>query len=537
MAILLPQINSRSIVKINIIYFVSWGVLFLSDKGDKLEYDICSLIEGLIMSSSDASTDSIKKIEVVKYDPKWPELFKLEAEFIKQALGCNCVEIHHIGSTSIPGLEAKPIIDMLIVVRNIQEVDQAIKAMESLDYEAKGEYGIAFRRFFQKGKKARTQNVHVFQEGDPEIDRYLKFRDWMRSHASDAESYGKLKLELAQKFPCDILQYCNGKDAFVAGIDVKDGFSGWRIVKALTDREWAAVDRLRRQVLLKSKEDSDTCTFTDKDHIHFVFYKNAEIIGYAHLHLLPENRASLRRLVIDESCRNLGLGSQFLKLCERWLYHQGFQVLLAQSSQEASTFYSKRGYSKMSFKDSEDIEMGKHLAMDQMDRPKIFIYIATSIDGYIARKDGGLEWLDRVGGFNEDYGFVKLLGSVDALIIGRKTYEVATTVADPYPGKRVIVLSNSLDSVRKDMEIYQGDLIALLRKLHKEGVKHIWVDGGTTISQFLSLRVVDTMTLSVIPIILGEGIPLFNKIDKEIPCRVVSSQSYPSGLVQLIYEM
>ena len=172
-----------------------------------------------------------------------------------------------------------------------------------------------------------------------------------------------------------------------------------------------------------------------------------------------------------------------------------------------------------------------------MDRPKISIYIATSIDGYIARKDGGLDWLDRVGGFGEDYGFQKLLGSIDALIIGRKTYEVATTVPDPYPGKRVVVLSNSLTSVRKDMELYRGDLAELLSKLHKDGIKHIWIDGGNTISQFLSSQMVDTMTLSIIPVILGSGIPLFNVIDKEISCRAISSQAYPSGLVQLRYKI
>lgn len=171
------------------------------------------------------------------------------------------------------------------------------------------------------------------------------------------------------------------------------------------------------------------------------------------------------------------------------------------------------------------------------DRPKISIYIATSIDGYIARKDNSLDWLDRVGGFDEDYGFEKLLGSIDALIIGRKTYEVATTVPEPYPGKRVVVLSKSLGSVRSDMELYQGDLGELVRKLHKEGIKHIWVDGGSTISQFLSSKLVDEMTLSIIPVILGSGIPLFQVITKEIPFRLISSQGYRSGLVQLHYEI
>jgi len=171
------------------------------------------------------------------------------------------------------------------------------------------------------------------------------------------------------------------------------------------------------------------------------------------------------------------------------------------------------------------------------ERPRISIYIATSIDGYIAREDGSLDWLDRVGGFDEDYGFKNLLNSIDALIIGRKTYEIATTVPDPYPGKRVIVLSNSLNSVKKGMELYRGDLTELTTKLHKDGIKHIWVDGGATICQFLSSQMVDTMTLSIIPVILGAGIPLFNVINKEISCRLISSQSYPSGLVQLNYEI
>ena len=175
-------------------------------------------MEKSIIPTSDVPSDTIRKIEVVEYTSSWPELFEVEAELIKRALGRNCIEIHHIGSTSIPGLSAKPVIDMLPVVRDIQEVDKATKAMESLGYESKGEYGMAFRRYFQKGKNIRTHHVHVYQEANPEISRYLKFRDWMRSHTSDAENYGKLKLELAKKFPYDILQYCNGKDAFVASI-------------------------------------------------------------------------------------------------------------------------------------------------------------------------------------------------------------------------------------------------------------------------------------------------------------------------------
>jgi len=129
-------------------------------------------------------------------------------------------------------------------------------------------------------------------------------------------------------------------------------------------------------------------------------------------------------------------------------------------------------------------------------RPKISIYIATSIDGYIARKDGSLDWLDRVGGFDEDYGFQKLLDSIDAVILGRNTYEIAASVPDwPYKGKRIIVLSESLKTVRDEAELFKGDLTQLAAQLYADGIKHVWIDGGVTISQFLNLQMVDSMTL------------------------------------------
>lgn len=292
---------------------------------------------------------NLKKIEIVEYNPKWPEQFLLESEKIKEALGPNCVQIHHIGSTSVPGLSAKPIIDMLPMVKNIQEVDFATKKMQSLGYEAKGEGGMAFRRYFQKEKF----HVHVYQEEDPEISRYLKFRDWMRSHPEEAESYGKLKLELAQKFPYDILQYCNGKDAFVASIDLKDGFDGYRMVKALTDREWKAVYALRKSYFSALEKDPYNWTFTHKDHIHFVFYKTAEIVGTLHLEILPGHKTVLRMIAIDKTMRNLGLGSQFLRLCERWLCHQKCAKLLVASPKELYPFYRKLGFQGLPAKDPD----------------------------------------------------------------------------------------------------------------------------------------------------------------------------------------
>lgn len=176
--------------------------------------------------------------------------------------------------------------------------------------------------------------------------------------------------------------------------------------------------------------------------------------------------------------------------------------------------------------------------MTQKNRPKISIYIAMSIDGYIARKDGGLDWLQYGHTGDEDYGFKKFSDSVDALVLGRNTYEIVSGFDEwPYKGKRVIVLSHSLTGVRKEAELYCGQLTDLASLLYSEGIKHVWVDGGITVSQFLEAGLVDDITISIIAVVLGSGIPLFSTMDKEHKCRLISTQSYPSGLVQLKYKI
>lgn len=175
-------------------------------------------------------------------------------------------------------------------------------------------------------------------------------------------------------------------------------------------------------------------------------------------------------------------------------------------------------------------------------RPKISVYIATSIDGYIARKDHGLDWLEKISppadNDKEDYGFKSFLAGVDALVMGKNTYTIAAAAgADqwPYQGKRVIVLSSSLTSICDRAEIYAGDIITLVEKLYAEGVRHIYVDGGKTISQFLNQEFIDDITITLIPVILGSGIPLFQSVLHESSYRLESVKHYTNGLVQLHY--
>lgn len=170
--------------------------------------------------------------------------------------------------------------------------------------------------------------------------------------------------------------------------------------------------------------------------------------------------------------------------------------------------------------------------------PKISVYIAMSIDGYIARKDGSIDWLEQGHEGDEDYGFKKFFNSIDALVLGRNTYETVSSFDKwPYTGKRVIVLSDTLKEVRKEAELFCGQLTRLASILHSDGVKHVWVDGGITVSKFLEAGLVDHITISIIPVILGSGIPLFSFMNIEQLCRFISTQSYPSGLVQLQYEV
>lgn len=135
------------------------------------------------------------------------------------------------------------------------------------------------------------------------------------------------------------------------------------------------------------------------------------------------------------------------------------------------------------------------------------VYIATSIDGYIVRKDGNLDWLQYGHTGDEDYGFKKFIDSIDALILGRNTYQVVSGFDEwPYKDKRVIVLSKALKEV--EAELFYGELSDLLSKLHAENIKHVWVDGGITVSRFLEEELVDEMTISIIAMVLGSGSPI-----------------------------
>jgi GrpB-like predicted nucleotidyltransferase (UPF0157 family) len=162
-------------------------------------------------------------VVVTEYNTNWEQMYRAESEKIKDIFVDELIDIHHIGSTSVPGLKAKPIIDIMLVVKDIEKIDLLNEQMEGIGYECMGEFGMKGRRFFRKGgDNNRSHHVHAFQvDNKQDINRHLAVRNYLRAHFNDAKTYGNLKENLAKQFPKDIEAYIDGKDAFVKELERK----------------------------------------------------------------------------------------------------------------------------------------------------------------------------------------------------------------------------------------------------------------------------------------------------------------------------
>ncbi len=161
-----------------------------------------------------------RKIILENYNPKWVTEYICEAKLIEKAIGDLFVSIHHIGSTSIPDICAKPIIDILVEVTDIGKVDERNSIMVELGYEPRGELGISGRRYFSKGENEnRSHHIHIFQKGSPHITRHLNFRDYLRCNTKLAKEYCRIKRDLAKQYPEDIESYTEGKSEFIQDIE------------------------------------------------------------------------------------------------------------------------------------------------------------------------------------------------------------------------------------------------------------------------------------------------------------------------------
>lgn len=173
------------------------------------------------------------------------------------------------------------------------------------------------------------------------------------------------------------------------------------------------------------------------------------------------------------------------------------------------------------------------------------VFIATSLDGFIAREDGGIDWLHSADGETaapEDYGFQAFFDSVDAMVIGRNTYELVRGFGGwAYGKKPVFVLTTRpLEipaEIAETVESMNGSPTEIVRRLEHRGFERLYVDGGRTIQGFLAEGLIDRMIITRIPVLIGRGIPLFGPVPRDIRLRHIETRSWPTGLVQGEYEV
>jgi GrpB-like predicted nucleotidyltransferase (UPF0157 family)/GNAT superfamily N-acetyltransferase len=317
--------------------------------------------------------DVFSKVEVVPYDTNWPNIFDIEAKKIKAALGNSFASIHHVGSTSVPGLAAKPKIDIIACVNNLNFDHQGLA---NLNYEYRGGFNIPLRKSFTYRSPDLNVNLHIFEENDPEVELNLLFRDYLRKNVQARDRYAALKYKLLEndtshkKDGAMYRGYTLGKHDLIQDILNKSGFNRLRFVICTHHTEWKAAKHFRNKYFFEPNkiEDPYTWTFDHKNHKHFILYKGVNIVGYAHVQLWPENRAALRIIVIDEKEQGKGYGKEFMSLIEKWLRLEGYKSIHTESSPEALKFYQAINYVKMPFDDPDgyegspdDIEMGKLL--------------------------------------------------------------------------------------------------------------------------------------------------------------------------------
>ena len=168
---------------------------------------------------------------------------------------------------------------------------------------------------------------------------------------------------------------------------------------------------------------------------------------------------------------------------------------------------------------------------------KTSVFIGTSVDGFIARADGALDFLPSGGG--EPHGYDEFMASVDALVIGRKTFETVLGFdAWPYGEKPVFVLSTrqlAPAPAGAIVERLSGEPAEIVEHLESRGVRHIYVDGGITIQDFLRAGLIQRLVITRVPVLIGSGIPLFGATPRDIPLKHVATRAYASGLVQSEY--
>lgn len=167
------------------------------------------------------------------------------------------------------------------------------------------------------------------------------------------------------------------------------------------------------------------------------------------------------------------------------------------------------------------------------------VFIATSLDGFIARSNGDIDWLTEGEEFSGDFGYSDFIASIDAVVIGRHTFEKVLSFGKwPYNLHVAVLSSRTLkipDRLQQKISHLSGSPAEIVSQLAGEGYEHLYIDGGKTIQQFLRAGLIQEMTITQIPILIGDGIPLFGPVEKDITLDHIATKTYDNGLVQSRY--
>lgn len=264
-----------------------------------------------------------KKIIVSEYNSNWPKIFARESEAIQDILKSHALEVHHIGSTSIVGMSAKPKIDILCVV------DQLASSMKltQLGYDFKGELNLPLHYYFRKQTDVSKFNVHVVEPGDGFILMNIAFRDYLRAHPKEREKYNQLKKDLLQSPSSHEKQvsffsgYNLGKDHFIKSILEKAGFSEYSVSFCMHHKEWDVYNSLIR-INPKNPETS----LDDPENFYFILYKGPNIVGAAHLNL-KDKKPILVEMNFIESQEKDEHKSYFINFINKWLRNKNLPIL------------------------------------------------------------------------------------------------------------------------------------------------------------------------------------------------------------------
>lgn len=311
-----------------------------------------------------------KQITIVPYNPEWPSLYEKEKAQIESALGDNCVAVHHIGSTAVPGLAAKPKLDIMAIIKDRHKV---ISNLAGVDYEYRGEWNIPFKMGFAKRGSVKV-NLHVFEEGSSEIELHLLFRDYLRSHPETCEEYAKLKYALVQdesshyKTNRLLPVYSMRKHALITKILNEAGFQGLRLHFCVHYEDWDDYHRIRDEQIFDRSDvlyDKNHPSITAENHFHFVLCKGTQVVSVAHVEFLNEEIAVIRSLATDEPFKMQGYAKKLLQLLERWIVLHGRRTIKLHAALEAESFYRKLGYVDIDFDDpcitTQFVNLGKTL--------------------------------------------------------------------------------------------------------------------------------------------------------------------------------